>query len=81
MANQKRNVHVVPQKSGNPWAVKQVGSNTPSSTHHTQRAAQDAARRIAKVTKGEVVIHRPNGQIRDKDSYGNDPNPPRDTKH
>lgn len=81
MASQKKNVHVVPQKNGNPWAVKPVGSNTPASTHRTQRAAQDAAKRIAKQTQGEVVIHRPNGQIRDKDSYGNDPNPPRDTKH
>ncbi|MGV2085677.1 MULTISPECIES: hypothetical protein [unclassified Rhizobium] len=24
-----------------------------------------------------MVIHRPNGQIRDKDSYGRDPFPPR----
>ena len=29
----------------------------------------------------DCMIHRPNGQIRDKDSYGNDPNPPKDTKH
>jgi hypothetical protein len=81
MASQKKNVHVVPQQSGNPWAVKPVGAKVPTSTHRTQQAAQDAARRIAKQTKGEVVIHRPNGQIRDKDSYGADPNPPKDTKH
>ena len=81
MASQKKNVHVVPQKTGNPWAVKPVGSKSPTSTHRTQRAAQDAARKIARKTEGEVVIHRPNGQIRDKDSYGNDPHPPRDTKH
>jgi len=31
--------------------------------------------------ESELVIHRPNGQIRDKDSFGNDPNPPRDRKH
>ena len=24
----------------------------------------------------ELVIHRPNGQIRDKDSHGSDPYPP-----
>jgi hypothetical protein len=28
-----------------------------------------------------VVIHRRNGQIRDSDSYGGDPCPPRDRKH
>jgi hypothetical protein len=27
-----------------------------------------------------VVIHRPDGRIRDSDSYGNDPIPPRDRK-
>ncbi len=35
----------------------------------------------AKADRVEVVIHRPNGQIRDSDSYGNDPNPPKDRKH
>jgi len=81
MAKKPRNVHVVPQSQGNPWAVKPAGSSTPTSTHRTQQAAAEAARKAAKQNQSEVVIHRPNGQIRDKDSYGNDPNPPRDTKH
>lgn len=74
----KKNIHVVP--SGNKWAVKPEGS-TPISTHLTQGAAEEAGRRAAKQNESELVIHRPNGQIRDKDSYGNDPNPPCDTKH
>lgn len=73
-----KNVHVVPD--GNKWAAKPEGGK-PISTHRTQGAATDAARKEAKQTGGEVVIHRPNGQIRDKDSYGNDPNPPKDKKH
>jgi hypothetical protein len=75
----KKNIHVVP--SGGTWAVKPEGSNTPISTHLTQGAAEEAGRRAAEQNQSEVVIHRPNGQIRDKDSYGNDPNPPRDSKH
>lgn len=75
----KPNVHVVPR--GNGWAVKQEGRVTPISNHRTQGAAQDAGRRIAQRNESELVIHRPNGQIRDKDSFGNDPNPPRDTRH
>lgn len=78
MANRK-NIHVVPQ--GNKWAVKPEGSKTPSSTHRTQAAATDAGRRAAKHNQSELVIHRPDGRIRDKDSFGNDPCPPRDTKH
>ena len=43
----------------------------------TQREAQEIARSIARNQNSEVVIHRPNGQIRDHDSYGHDPYPPR----
>lgn len=75
----KRNVHVVP--NGNQWAVKPEGSKSPTSTHRTQKAAEDTGRRMAKQNESELVVHRPNGQIRDKDSFGNDPNPPKDTKH
>ena len=60
--------------------MKPEGSK-PVSNHRTQGAAEEAGRRIAKENKSELVIHRPNGQIRDKDSFGNDPNPPKDKKH
>ena len=75
----KKNIHIVP--SGNKWAVKPERSSRPISTHLTQRTAEEAGRRAAQKNESELVIHRPNGQIRDKDSYGNDPNPPKDTKH
>ena len=74
----KKNIHVVP--AGNKWAVKPEGSE-PTSTHLTQGAAEDAGRKLAKQNQSELVTHRPDGRIRDSDSYGNDPNPPRDTKH
>lgn len=73
-----KNVHVVP--SGKNWQVKPAGGNLVSN-HRTQDAATRAAKPIAQKNKSEVVIHRPNGQIRDSDSYGNDPNPPKDRKH
>lgn len=71
----KKNVHVVPK--GNGWAVKTEGAKTAHSNHRTQQAAANAGRKIAKANESELVIHRPNGQIRDKDSYGNDPCPPK----
>ncbi len=37
--------------------------------------------REAKKKKVEHVIHNKDGKISDKDSYGNDPFPPRDTIH
>ena len=75
----KKNVHVVP--SGNGWAVKQQGTEKPVSTHRTQRTAANAGRKVAQQNQSELVIHRPNGQIRDKDSFGNDPCPPKDKKN
>jgi hypothetical protein len=47
----------------------------------TQKAAIEQARQQAIRGKVEVVIHRKDGKIRDSDSYGNDPNPPKDQKH
>lgn len=69
-----RNQHVVPYKGS--WAVRGAGNERVTSTHDTQAAAARAAREIAINQKSEVVIHRPNGEIRDRNSYGNDPFPP-----
>lgn len=46
----------------------------------TQREAISKARDIAINQRAEVVIHGVNGRIRNKNSYGNDPCPPRDKK-
>lgn len=75
----KRNIHVV--RSGNGWATRRADSSRMSDRHPTQADAIRAARERAKRERVEVVIHRPDGRIRDKDSYGNDPCPPRDEKH
>lgn len=74
--------HVVPRSTG--WAVKAPGAKRASSVHKTQAAAEAAAKRIVSHRGGgEVVIHRPTGQIRDSDTVapGRDPHPPRDTRH
>jgi len=75
----KRNQHVVPL--GNGWAVKGEGSKKFTVITETQRDAITVAKGIAKNNKSELVIHGKDGKIRDKDSYGNDPNPPKDKRH
>jgi len=72
------NQHVVPQ--GDEWAVKGEGNERADSLHDTQTEAIERAREIAINQRSEVVIHRPDGTIRDKDSYGKDPCPPKDKK-
>ena len=74
-----KNIHVV--KNDNRWSVKEEGRKTPLSTHKNQELARQNAVPIAKHNKSEVVIHARDGRIRDKDSYGNDPNPPKDKRH
>lgn len=71
----RRNQHVVP--NGKDWAVRGAGSRRASSVHGTQQQAIDAARGIARNQQSELLIHGRNGQIRARDSYGNDPYPPK----
>lgn len=70
-----KRIHVVPHASG--WATRREGASRVGSTHDTQAAATAAARGIAIRERGEVIIHRPDGRIRDANSYGNDPYPPK----
>jgi hypothetical protein len=67
--------HVVPH--GGEWAVKGAGNERATSLHRTQAEAIERGRGIARNQESELVIHRPNGQIRDKDSHGRDRFPPR----
>ncbi len=71
----KRNQHVVRHKDG--WAVRGAGSQRPTSVHSTQRAAAEAAREIARKQRTELFIHGRDGRIRERNSYGNDPHPPK----
>ncbi|MHA6327297.1 DUF2188 domain-containing protein [Roseivivax sp. CAU 1753] len=71
----KKNQHVVPHESG--WAVKGTGNSRASSIHGTQREAITAARESAIRQGGEMLIHGENGRIRERNTYGKDPYPPK----
>lgn len=79
----KRNErHVTPHPDGG-WQVTKPGASRPSAKVPTQADGIDRAREIlGNDSGGEIVIHRPDGSIRDSDTVapGNDPNPPRDRK-
>lgn len=74
-----KNQHVVKHQEG--WAVRGAGNGKATKVTQTQKEAIEEAREIAKHQKSEVVVHGRDGKIRDKDSYGNDPFPPKDKKH
>jgi hypothetical protein len=71
-------VHTTPNAKGSGW-VNQAAGNT-LSHHRTKAVAVDAGRDRARATHTEHVIHNLDGQIGQKNSYGNDPCPPKDTK-
>lgn len=71
-----KNQHVVPHPNGG-WQVKGEGNTRATARTTTQKEAINIAREISRNQGSELVIHRPNGQIRDKDSHGRDPFPPK----
>ena len=71
-----RNQHVTRHSAGG-WQVKGADNSRATVRTSTQKEAIAVARSIAINQKSEVVIHGTNGQIRAKDSYGNDPCPPK----
>lgn len=68
----KKSIHVVTHPNGG-WAVRRSGAARASRTFVTQSAAIDYGKDVAKKATSELYIHRPNGLIRDRNSYGNDP--------
>ncbi|MDH5648585.1 MAG: DUF2188 domain-containing protein [Gammaproteobacteria bacterium] len=71
----KKNQHVVPHQGG--WAVKSEGASKASSIHQKQSDAISQARNTAIKNKTEMLIHGKNGQIRERNTYGKDPFPPK----
>ncbi len=69
------NQHVVPRD--NQWAVIGAGNNRATAVVNTQQEAINIAKPIAANQGGDVVIHNSHGQIRERNSYGNDPYPPK----
>lgn len=71
--------HVKPQ--GDQWAVAKEGAERASGLFDTKQEALARGIELASTARAELVIHGQDGRIQDSDSYGNDPNPPRDKKH
>ena len=59
------------------WQVKGEGNKRASVVTNTQREAIHLGREISRNQHGELYIHGADGKIRERDSHGNDPYPPR----
>ena len=71
----KKNQHVVPL--GNGWAVKSAGATKATIITTKQSDAISVAKGIAKNSQTELIVHGKDGKIRERNSYGKDPNPPK----
>jgi hypothetical protein len=79
--SKKDDYHVVPNSDRGGWDVKREGADRSSGHFDRKSDAMDRGRDLARENKTELVEHGRDGRIQDSDSYGNDPNPPRDKKH
>jgi len=73
-----KNQHVLPKKDK--WAVRGEGNTRDTAVCDTKAEAMEKAKAIAKNQKSELIIHTKDGRISDKNSFGNDPHPPKDKK-
>ncbi|MEL7272858.1 MAG: DUF2188 domain-containing protein [Pseudomonadota bacterium] len=71
----KKGQHVVP--NGGKWSVRRAGASRASKTFSTQQEAIDNAKDKARKQRTELYIHGKDGRIRERNSYGKDPYPPK----
>lgn len=76
----KPNVWVTHRPDGN-WNVIREGGKKPIRVTPTQKEANDIARQIAINNGVNRITQDRDGRIISHDSYGNDPNPPKDKEH
>jgi uncharacterized protein YdaT len=68
-------------RHGDKWAVKGEGNKRATKITDTQKQAINVAKGIAQNQKSELIIQGRDGEIKSKDSYGNDTCPPKDNEH
>jgi hypothetical protein len=76
---EKRPVEIGPRDDGR-WYVKREGASRASSIHQSKVSAERTARATARRDRVEMVEKGRDGRIQNKDSFGNDPFPPRDMR-
>lgn len=70
-----RNQHITRRSDGT-WQVKAEGASRAYRVTDTQAEAIDIGRAVSRNQNSELFIHGINGEIRARNSYGNDPFPP-----
>jgi len=77
----RKEIHVVPNSKKGGWDSKRENASRASKHFDTKEKAMDWSRNKAKQEHAELIPHKKDGRIQNPNSYGNDPNPPKDKKH
>lgn len=68
-------IEIAPNGTG--WKVSQHGRLLPLATYTTKAQAEVYGRQLARQQRVEFIVKGLDGRIQSRDSYGNDPFPPR----
>jgi hypothetical protein len=72
--------HLVPNSDRGGWDSKRENAKRASKHFDTKKEAMDWSREKAKEEGSELIPHKKDGTFQNPDSFGNDPNPPKDKK-
>lgn len=70
-----KGLHVVPNEGR--WSVRRAGASRASKVFSTQQEVIASARERARSEGRNIYIHGRDDRIRERDSYGSDPLPPK----
>ena len=73
----RRNPAVHTVQHGDGWTNRRAGLDRVSKVFATKKEAQQAGRDTARREHTEHIIHNRDGKISERNSYGNDPHPPK----
>ena len=72
--------HVIAKSNGK-WTVIRTGAARASGIYPTKMEAErEAKNMLIKSGGGELIVHATDGKVSRRDSYGNDPDSPKDNK-
>lgn len=80
--NTNKPIWVQYDADGKEWRAEREGGQRALTKGERKKEVVDRAREIAQNTESELIITKKEDHtVHQRESYGNDPNPPRDTEH
>lgn len=77
----RKEIHIVSNPNRGGWDAKRPNADRASKHFDTKKEAMEWSRDLAKREGLELIPHGTDGKIHNPNSYGNDPCPPKDTRH